>query len=471
MIVPSVPFADSPPPASEDPYATSAALALALEELEAAEEELRQQNEELVDRQVSIERQRQRYEYLFEFAPDPYLVTDRLGTIREANQAAGALFGVDRRFLVGKPLVTFVEPGERHLFRTHIERLTPVRPRQEWDTSIRPRTGDHVIVSVVAHIAEQGPGRQEQLRWVLRDVTEHRNLEHALRTQRAQLERRVAERTEQLTQMLQQKEELLVRERAAHATLEASNRLTTDFLAVLSHEFRTPLQAICGYAEILSAGIHGPLTEQQEADLSRIRRSQEHLLGLVTTILDFSKLKSGQGAPLELQPVPVDEMLRNIFPMVEPQMQAKRLSFIYDHCEDTSIIAWGEREKLQQIVINLLSNAVKFTEPGGHLSVSCESDGRFVSIRVADTGAGIPEAQLDLIFEPFVQVSQRRESSGTGLGLAISRSLAEAMGGSLTATSQVGVGSTFTLKLAGYTLAAISALIGNPVTVERATQP
>jgi signal transduction histidine kinase len=132
---------------------------------------------------------------------------------------------------------------------------------------------------------------------------------------------------------------------------------------------------------------------------------------------------------------------------------------------------WGDREKLQQIVINLLSNAIKFTEPEGHLSVSCESNGRFVAIHVADTGAGIPDTHLDLIFEPFVQVSQRRESGGTGLGLAISRSLAEAMGGALTAVSQVGVGSTFTLRLAGYTPMAIAALIDNTAAGAPVTRP
>jgi signal transduction histidine kinase len=129
-----------------------------------------------------------------------------------------------------------------------------------------------------------------------------------------------------------------------------------------------------------------------------------------------------------------------------PQLQAKRLRYEQGPC--TGIVVRADGEKLRQILINLLSNAIKFTD-GGWIGISCSLEGREVRIDVRDTGCGIPAEQLDSIFEPFVQVDRRlnRPVEGTGLGLAISRELAQGMGGTLTAASIVGEGSTFTLRL------------------------
>jgi signal transduction histidine kinase len=128
-------------------------------------------------------------------------------------------------------------------------------------------------------------------------------------------------------------------------------------------------------------------------------------------------------------------------------LQAKQLR--YEQSPATGIIVRADPEKLRQILINLLSNAIKFTDDGGEVRVECRADDAAVSIDVIDTGCGIPAEQLDVIFDPFVQVDRRlnRPIEGTGLGLAISRELAHAMDGQLTVTSEVGAGSTFTLRL------------------------
>jgi signal transduction histidine kinase len=182
-------------------------------------------------------------------------------------------------------------------------------------------------------------------------------------------------------------------------------------------------------------------------NLRRIQQSQQHLLGLITTILDFARLESGQGLEIELAPVIVNDILCNMEGFVDPQLEAKNLTYQYK-CDDPQLIAHADAVKLEQIVLNLLANAIKFTPPGGSVILACDSSDRHVHIRVTDTGIGIPDDKLDAVFEPFVQIRDRRNvASGTGLGLPISRRLATAMGGELTATSAPGKGSTFTLSL------------------------
>jgi signal transduction histidine kinase len=235
--------------------------------------------------------------------------------------------------------------------------------------------------------------------------------------------------------------------RKASAEVEDSNRIKFDFLALLSHEFRTPLQAIFGYTELLEREIHGPLNEAQRRDLVRIQQSQQHLLGLVTTILDFAKLESGQAIEVSLHPTIVNEILHHMGGLVGPQLEEKELDYEY-RGDDPSIVAYADAAKVQQIVLNLLANAIKFTPQGGRITLVSELEPDGVAIRVSDTGRGIPADMLDAVFQPFIQIrSKGTIANGTGLGLPISQRLANAMGGSLTAASEIGRGSTFTLRL------------------------
>ncbi|NUO37251.1 MAG: PAS domain-containing protein [Gemmatimonadaceae bacterium] len=240
---------------------------------------------------------------------------------------------------------------------------------------------------------------------------------------------------------------LIESERAARAEADAANQVKTQFLATMSHELRTPLNAIGGYAELLEMGIHGPVTPAQREALVRIQRSQQHLLNLVNNVLNLVKLDT-QHVRYQLTDVPVEQALQFVVEATAPQLQAKRLR--YEQASCAGIVVRADTEKLRQILLNLLSNAIKFTD-GGRISVACAVEGGEVRIDVRDTGCGIPAEQLENIFDPFVQVDRRlnRPVEGTGLGLAISRELAQGMGGTLTATSTVGEGSVFTLRLPG----------------------
>ncbi|MFL5579829.1 MAG: sensor histidine kinase [Gemmatimonadaceae bacterium] len=246
---------------------------------------------------------------------------------------------------------------------------------------------------------------------------------------------------------LEERQQLLAREREARQQAEAANRAKSEFLAMMSHELRTPLNAIGGYAQLLELGIRGPVTPEQREDLERIERSQRHLLSLINDVLNFAKLEAGR-VDFSITTVAMREVLLGVEALVLPQLAAKGLRYAdAGECRDIAVRA--DEEKARQVLINLLSNAIKFTPPGGEIRLECAVDGEWVRTTVTDTGAGVPADRLEAIFEPFVQVDRGLTSrqEGTGLGLAISRDLARRMGGELTARSTVGRGSDFVLTL------------------------
>ena len=234
----------------------------------------------------------------------------------------------------------------------------------------------------------------------------------------------------------------------ARARADEANRAKSEFLAAMSHELRTPLNAIGGYAELIDLGVRGPVTPDQHEDLRRIRRSQQHLLGIINDLLNFSRIDAGQ-IDYDYADIPLDEIFDGVAQMIAPQAAAKGIHFEARAC-GPAVVVRVDRVKTEQILVNLLSNAVKFTASGGRVTLRCGRTGeRDVGVDVADSGSGIAPDQLERIFEPFVQVGRSLTSTreGAGLGLAISRELARAMGGEITVASTVDVGSTFTLQL------------------------
>jgi PAS domain S-box-containing protein len=413
-----------------------------------AVEDLSLQNQQLRSSREALERERQKYFELFELAPDAYFITDTHGVIREANVAASQLLAVPAQFLIGKRLPNYFEDTARKAYRHQLDQLCGSDRSDDWEINIQPATGELTAVSIsIGQIARRDKSIGGY-RWIVRDITKRKQAELAVRELNRDLEIRVASRTAQLATANRLKDDLLASERKAREDAERSNRVKSDFLALLSHEFRTPLQAVFGYTELLDAEIHGDLNDTQRRYVHRIKQSQQHLLGLINTILEFAKLESGQQIEVTVRRTPMHEILHFMESLIGPQLETKELVYVY-RC-DESIAAYADATKVQQIVLNLLSNAIKFTKQGGSITLECVREPEIVALSVTDSGCGIPADQVEAVFEPFVQVKTRGTvSNGTGLGLSISRRLAQAMDGSLTAVSELGKGSTFTLRLPG----------------------
>ncbi|HEX7091930.1 MAG TPA: ATP-binding protein [Longimicrobiales bacterium] len=227
---------------------------------------------------------------------------------------------------------------------------------------------------------------------------------------------------------------------------QAASQAKSDFLAVMSHELRTPLTAIIGYEELLERGLAGRVTDEQLRYLRRISVSALHLRELIEEILTFSRLESAREA-VRLEHTDVARLARETADVIEPVAREKELTFDVV-LPSEPLEAETDPAKLRRVLLNLLNNAVSFTDEGG-IRFTLERSNDTAIFRIRDTGIGIATESLERIFEPFWQEQRglTREVGGTGLGLTVARRLARMLGGDVTVTSEIGKGSTFTVRL------------------------
>ncbi|CAN5645804.1 hypothetical protein BH23GEM3_BH23GEM3_17730 [soil metagenome] len=395
-------------------------LGTTIEELTVSQEHLRVANEELALSRHAIEQEHERYRDLFDSAPEAYVVTDRFGTIREANRAAATLFGIEGRWLVGKPLTVYTADDDRAALHSWLARLPEENPIEERYVDICPRGGITVPVAVTVSVVCDREGEVTGLRWLIRDVSERKRAEAQARQ--------------------------LAEEQVARAEAEAANRAKSDFMAVMSHELRTPLTAIIGYSELMAMGIPEPLPKAASAQVSRIDQAAHHLLQLIEEILAFERLNAGRD-PDRREACDLVELASEAVSFVYPLAERKGLPIRTD-LPEAPLPAHTDHRKVRQVLVNLLSNAVKFTAEGEvALQLAVEAD--HAVFRVRDTGVGIAASDQKKIFEPFWQVEQgnTRQVEGTGLGLAISSQIVSRLGGELRVESTVGQGTTFLMRL------------------------
>jgi signal transduction histidine kinase len=263
--------------------------------------------------------------------------------------------------------------------------------------------------------------------------TQRKHAEEALEKTRAELEEKVKERTRELTE--------------ANAKLQDLDRLKSQFLANMSHELRTPLNAIIGFSELMHDGkIGGPVSADHKEFLGDVLSSARHLLQLIDDVLDLSKVEAGRMEVL-ISSFRIEEIIIEVTQNVAPIMSVKGLKLIRDIPENFSPIR-SDKRKVYQILLNLVSNAVKFTERG-EIQIRCQESQVQAQISVSDTGIGITEEEMRFLFQPFSQIDGglRKRHEGTGLGLYLSQELAALLGGTVSAESEYGKGSTFTLTI------------------------
>ena len=293
--------------------------------------------------------------------------------------------------------------------------------------------GRAVYVAVTAHSVVYG-GRLMAL-MIGQDITARRRAEESLRTLNSDLEQRVEERTAEL--------------RHANEELERSSRYKDEFLATMSHELRTPLTGILGSADVLAGEKFGQLSARQLRSIKLIQESGLHLLSLINSVLDLSKLEARR-LMLELEPMLVRDVCVSSLHIVHAQANAKGQIVTFT-CVPDNFRLHADVRRLKQILINLLANAVKFTPANGaiRLDVAADFIQEIVTFCVEDTGVGIADDELANIFKPFYQIHSGldRQYGGAGLGLALVTRLVDLHGGSVAVASSVGHGSRFTVTL------------------------
>jgi signal transduction histidine kinase len=270
-----------------------------------------------------------------------------------------------------------------------------------------------------------------------------------LEEQALELERQVEE-VQELNESLQDANARLTAAtetaQEARAEAERANAAKSQFLAIMSHELRTPMNAIIGYTDLLEAEISGPLSEKQKQHLGRVRTGADHLLGLIDQILGLARIEAGR-EEIDREAFDLAEVGHEVAGLIEPLAIRRGLELHANFPADPIVIE-SDRRKVRQILLNLGSNAVKFTD-NGRIEIAIEEGDDEVLLHMRDSGMGIAPEDRERIFAAFEQLDRTLSSrtEGTGLGLSVSRELARLIGGTIELESQVGVGSTFTLRL------------------------
>jgi len=224
---------------------------------------------------------------------------------------------------------------------------------------------------------------------------------------------------------------------------EAENR-HFRFLADLSHEVRSPLNAIIGFSELLTDGVFGDLTDEQQAVVRDILAAGNHLLRLISDVLDISKIHADK-LDLQLEVLPVAAVAEQALTVARAQAHEKNLTLRNEI--PTEFAVWADERRLTQILCNILSNAVRCSPETSEVLLTAQTEGDYVRLSVQDHGCGIAPEDHERIFDDFVALPTPGESTGTGLGLAVSKRLVELMGGTISVNSEKGQGATFSFTL------------------------
>ena len=356
---------------------------------------------------------------LIESNIDALMTTDPLGIITDVNKQMEALTGCTRDELIGAPSKNYFTDPERA--EAAIKLVLREKKVTDYELTARARDGKKTEVSYNATTFYDRDRTLQGVLAIARDVTERKRNEQALQETNTELA-------------------------SAKSAAEEANLAKSDFLSSMSHELRSPLNAILGFAQLMELASPLP-TDSQKESIAQILQAGWHLLKLINEILDLSVIESGK-VSLSTESVSLAEVMSECQAMMEPQAQQLGIGMTFPRFDNPFFVS-ADRTRLKQIVINLLSNAIKYNKEQGTVVVDCATSAPGLTrISVKDSGAGLSPEKLAQLFQPFNRLGQEAGGvAGTGIGLVVTKRLAELMGGVLGVESIAGAGSVFWCEL------------------------
>jgi two-component system cell cycle sensor histidine kinase/response regulator CckA len=390
----------------------------ALEELRDAQEELHAQNDQLIAAHLEVESERQRYRELFDLAPEAYLLTDLGAMVREANLATASLLGIERRFLIGKALASFVVLEDRARFRTLVSELPPSSAAHQFGVRIQPRRGEPMEVALSVSVAKSVDGEPVGLRWLLRDATDQVRMIEGL-VRREGEARTAAEASEARSRHVQKLESIGV------------------LAGGIAHDFNNLLHVILGNADLALARVGSRATAREPLD--EVIRATQRAADLTRQMLAYS----GKGA-VEVRLLDISREVREMATLLRTAI-SKQATLVYDLASDLPAVR-ADPTQMRQIVMNLITNASDaLGDSAGVITLrtTASAEGDEVVLEVSDSGAGMDTDTLQRIFDPFFTT----KFSGRGLGLAAVMGIVKGHHGQIRIRTAPGQGTTFRIFL------------------------
>ena len=356
---------------------------------------------------------------LIESNIDALMTTDPSGIITDVNKQMEALTGCTRDELIGAPFKNYFTDPERA--EAGINLVLSQKNVTNYELTASARDGKKTVVSYNATTFYDRDRKLQGVFAAARDVTERKRFEVALQETNVELE-------------------------SAKSAAEKANLAKSDFLSSMSHELRSPLNAILGFAQLLESTSPLPTASQKE-NIAQILQAGWHLLKLINEVLDLAVVESGKMS-LSPESVSLAEVISECQAMMEPQAKQRGISMTFPQL-DIPYYVHADRTRVKQVLINLLSNAIKYNREQGTVEVKCTTTSpERIRISFKDTGAGLPPEKLTQLFQPFNRLGQEsRAGEGTGIGLVMSKRVVELMEGAIGVESTVGVGSVFWIEL------------------------
>jgi len=388
-------------------------------ELEIQNEELRESKDRLQLSRQKLQATRDHFFQLYHQSPASYVVVDKNGIVRQANQTYSTMVGVALDLIERRPLLNQIDPQDHTIYLSRFNAFFNQPEGKRLELRLACFGKESRYIAMEGRLIDwpeltKDNSDENELLVIISDISESKRAE----------------------QKLQQ----------AKLLAEKANRAKSEFLSRMSHELRTPLNAVIGFAQLMQIDEKG-LSKNHQSAISHIYESGSHLLHLINEILDISKIESGK-LDMTIQEVPLVAILESSSILVQPLALNNDVTIECDW-RDAPLIA-ADPMRIKQVMVNLLSNSVKYNKRGGRVTITHTKDtqNKRVRIHIRDTGIGIREEDQEKIFEPFERIAVRGNPiDGTGIGLTITKILVESMNGTIGFTSQFGEGSNFWVEL------------------------